>query len=113
MINVDTNESENGVKCQCRIPREAGTEVIEGVEVRMYKCPRCGFTTYHPKDLQRAIEKKRVFRTMAEIKREFFPNTYKKKLEEEEKKPGAFGTGLAKEIMEEIRRKLREESKNE
>jgi len=53
-----------------------------------------------------------VFRSMAAIEREFFPNSYKKKLEEEEKeKPGAFGTGLAKEIMEEIRRRLREESK--
>ena len=52
---------------------------------------------------------KKVFCSMAAIEREFFPNSYKKKLEEEEKKkPGAFGTGLAKEIMEEIRRRLRE-----
>ncbi len=63
---------------------------------------------------QRKRTDKKVFRTMAAIEKEFFPNTYKKKLEEEEKKkPGAFGTGLAKEIMEEIRRRLREESKNE
>lgn len=50
---------------------------------------------------------KRVFRSMAEIEREFFPNSYKKKLEEEKKKePGAFGRELAKEILEKIREEL-------
>ena len=63
-------------------------------------------------DELRGDTNKKVFRTMAAIEKEFFPNSYKKKLEEEEKnKPEVFGTRLAKEIMEEIRRKLREESK--
>lgn len=56
------NKSEIEVECQCRVPREEGLEVIEGVEVRFYKCPRCGFITYHPGDLQRAIESGRAKR---------------------------------------------------
>ena len=48
--------------------------------------------------------KRRVYRSMMEVEREFFPNSYKKKLEEERsKEPGEFGTGLAKEILEKIR----------
>lgn len=55
---------------------------------------------------------KRVFRSLIEIEKEYCPESYKKKLEEKEnKKPEEFGTGLVKEIMDEIRQKLREEGK--
>lgn len=48
--------------CDCGVPRQEGITEIKGVEVRFYKCPKCGFLTYHPVDLQEAIESDRAKR---------------------------------------------------
>ena len=48
------------------------------------------------------------YRSMAEFKKRFFPNAYKKELAEERSRdPKTFGTGLVKDLMEGVRRGLR------
>ena len=45
---------------------------------------------------------------MAEFKKHFFPNAYKKELAEERNRdPKTFGTGLVKDLMDGVRRELR------
>ena len=50
--------------------------------------------------------KKKVYRSMREVEMEFFPKSYRKKMEEEERKKYSFGEILAKESLEKIREKL-------
>lgn len=53
-------------------------------------------------------QNKREYRSMAEFKRHFFPNAYKKELAEERSRdPKTFGTGLVKDLMDGVRRELR------
>ena len=48
------------------------------------------------------------YRSMAEFKKHFFPNAYKKELAEERSRdPKTFGTGLVKDLMDGVRRELR------
>jgi hypothetical protein len=50
---------------------------------------------------------KRVYRSMMEFEKEFFPTSYKQKLEEQKNKdPSTYGTGLAMELLENIRERL-------
>ena len=49
----------------------------------------------------------KVYRSMAEFERTFFPTSYKKKLEEKERQdPSTVGTGLARRVMEDVKRQL-------
>ena len=51
---------------------------------------------------------KKEYRSMAEFKKYFFPNAYKKELAEERSRdPKTFGTGLVKDLMDGVRRELR------
>lgn len=55
-------------------------------------------------------QEERVFYSTAEIEKEFFPRAYKEKIEEERyKDPGEFGSDLAIEFLERIRRQLLKE----
>jgi len=50
---------------------------------------------------------KRVYSSMMEFKREFFPVSYREEPEEEKIKDAAtYGTGLAMELLESIRQQL-------
>ena len=50
---------------------------------------------------------KRVFHSMIEFEREFFPVSHKEKIDEEKSKnPDIYGTGLAIELLESIRQQL-------
>ena len=49
----------------------------------------------------------KVFHSMEEIRKHFFPNFYEKE-ERRNQNPETSGLGLAKDILEQIRRKLRE-----
>lgn len=52
-------------------------------------------------------QNKKEYRSMAEFKRHFFPNAYKKELAEERSRdPKTFGTGLVKDLMDGVRREL-------
>lgn len=56
-------------------------------------------------------QKNKVYRSMVEIERDFFPILYKERLEKErlekeKSKPGAFGIELATELLENIRQQL-------
>jgi len=56
---------------------------------------------------KRNKERTRIYRSMMEIEREFFPILYKERLEEKKsKEPGAFGSQLATELLESIRQQL-------
>ena len=49
----------------------------------------------------------KVFYSVSEIRKHYFPKSFKKmKQEIENEKPKAFGSGLAKEILEDIRQEL-------
>ena len=51
---------------------------------------------------------KKEYRSMTAFKKHFFPNAYQKELAEERSRdPKTFGTGLAKNLMEGVRRELR------
>lgn len=44
---------------------------------------------------------------MTEFEKEFFPNAFQSKIkEEQEEKPGSFGSELATEFIENVKRKL-------
>lgn len=50
---------------------------------------------------------KKTYHSMTEFEKEFFPNSYQDKIKnEQEKKPGAFGSELAIEFLEDVKRKL-------
>ena len=49
----------------------------------------------------------KVFRSIEEIREHFFPNFYEKE-ERRNQNPETSGLGLAKDILEQIRRRLRE-----
>jgi len=52
-------------------------------------------------------ERKKVYRTVDEFEKEFFPTFHEKKLvEKRSKEPSTFGTGLATELLESIRQQL-------
>lgn len=50
-------------------------------------------------------KKKKIFRSIAEFEKEFFPNSYGKKIKEE-KELSTFGAELATEFLENIKSKL-------
>lgn len=51
---------------------------------------------------------KKVFRSIVEFKKHFLPNSYEKELmDEKSKHPERFGTGLAEEFLNGVRRELR------
>ena len=53
-------------------------------------------------------QNKKEYRSMAEFRKHFFPNAYKKELvEERSRDPKTFGTGLVKDLMDGVRRELR------
>lgn len=57
--------------------------------------------------MQGAKKNKKVYHSMTEVEKEFFPNSYQAKIKnEQEKKPGAFGSELAIEFLEDVKRKL-------
>jgi len=54
----------------------------------------------------------KVYRSIEEVREHFFPNFYEKEEElEKHQNPETFGTGLAQELLEGIRRELRELSR--
>ena len=57
--------------------------------------------------MQGAKKNKKTYYSMTEFEKEFFPNSYQEKIKnEQEKKPGAFGSELAIEFLEDVKRKL-------
>ena len=55
----------------------------------------------------RAQKNNKAYRSMAEFRKEFLPNEFQiKTKEEQEIKPGSFGSELAAEFLENIKRKL-------
>ena len=47
----------------------------------------------------------KVYRSIAEFKKHFFPNSYEKELvDEKSRDPKTFGTGLVQELLEGVRR---------
>lgn len=57
---------------------------------------------------QTKMQTKRVFRSIVEFKKHFLPDSYEKELlYEKSKHPERFGTGLAEEFLEGVRRELR------
>lgn len=57
--------------------------------------------------MKRKIRSEEVYCSMVEFERKYFPISHKKKVEEEKiKKPSTFGTGLAVELLENIRREI-------
>jgi hypothetical protein len=52
-------------------------------------------------------DKVKVFRSVIEVEQEFLPRSYNEKIEQENlKEPGAFGSELARKILEEMKRQL-------
>ena len=52
-------------------------------------------------------QRKKAYHSMIEFEKEFFPISYEQKLAEKRSKdPGTFGTGLAMELLENIRQQL-------
>ena len=50
----------------------------------------------------------KVYRSMAEFKEHFFPNSYQKELERKRSQdPKSFGTGLVQELLEGVKQQLR------
>lgn len=57
--------------------------------------------------MQGAKKNKKIYHSMTEFEKEFFPNSHQEKIKkEQEKKPGAFGAELATEFLEDVKRKL-------
>ena len=57
---------------------------------------------------------KKVYRSLTEIEKAFFPISYEKKLAEERiKAPATFGTGLVTELLDSIREALAKYDKRE
>ena len=55
----------------------------------------------------RARKNNKTYQSMSEFRKEFLPNEFQiKKEEKQEKKPGSFGSELAAEFLENIKRKL-------
>jgi hypothetical protein len=53
----------------------------------------------------------KIYSSLEEFKKELLPKHYKRKIEQRrDEEPGVFGTGLATDILEDIRRKFRESS---
>lgn len=51
--------------------------------------------------------KKKVYHSIFEIERDFFPNQYKEKRDKQRlKEPGAFGSELAREFLEKMKQEL-------
>lgn len=56
---------------------------------------------------KKSKQRRKVYRSMIEFEKEFFPISYEQKLvEQRHKDPGTFGTGLAMELLENIRQQL-------
>ena len=54
---------------------------------------------------------KKVFRSVQEIEKTYFPKWYKRKQKEKERPPGAFGEKLANELIIRLKRELRKINK--
>lgn len=75
------------------------------------------FPTFLPTITRRMIQvsqkqpkkqSKKVYRSIAEFKEQFFPNSYAKELAHEKSQdPKSFGTGLVQELLEGVRQQLR------
>ena len=51
---------------------------------------------------------KKTYKSMAEFKQQFLPDSYEKELAEQRRKePGTFGTGLVGDLLEGIRQQLK------
>ena len=50
---------------------------------------------------------KKIFRSIQEIEKTYFPRQYKRKQREKELPPGAFGEKLANELLARLKRELR------
>lgn len=58
--------------------------------------------------IQQKKQTEKVFRSMAEFKKHFFPNSYQKELERKRiEDPKSFGTGLVQELLEGVKQQLR------
>jgi len=56
---------------------------------------------------KKAKKNNKVYYSMTEFEKEFFPNAFQSEIKkEQEEKPGAFGTELANEFLEGVKRKL-------
>ncbi len=57
---------------------------------------------------KRKTAKKKTYRSFAEFEKTFFPNAYEEEISESRnKEPKEFGTGLAIELLEGIKQKLK------
>ena len=53
-------------------------------------------------------ETEKVYRSIAEFKKHFFPNAYEKELADKRSQdPKNFGTGLVQELLENVKQELR------
>ena len=48
----------------------------------------------------------KVYYSFIEFEKEFFPNSYKNKIKREQRKQGSFGSELASEFLENVKRQL-------
>ena len=56
---------------------------------------------------RKSEQEEKIYRSITEIEKEFFPKSYKERIKEgKSKKPGTFGSNLAMEFLEDVRRKL-------
>lgn len=52
-------------------------------------------------------DKRKIYRSMVEIEKDFFPESHKNRfINDENNNPGVFGTKLAMEFLESIKKKL-------
>ena len=59
-----------------------------------------------PKQTQKRTEKE--YRSIMDFKKHFFPKAYEAaRLREKQQDPEGFGTGLARELLDDVRQKLR------
>ncbi len=57
--------------------------------------------------MEKKNKRNKKYRSIGEFEREFLPNSFKSKIEDVQvKKPGAFGSELAMEFLENIKRQL-------
>jgi hypothetical protein len=57
--------------------------------------------------MKRRNKQEKVYHSIMEIEEEFLPESYKERVKKERQKiPGTFGSDLAKEFLEDIRRQL-------
>ena len=58
--------------------------------------------------MNKNMKERKIYRSMAEFEKEFFPESFEKRMAEKPTDAGALGVSLAKESLEKIMRQLAE-----